>query len=119
MSRKNPNILLIMVDQLAPQFLSAYGHPLVKTPNIDRLCAEGVVFDAAYCNAPLCAPARYVMMSGRLPSKIGAWDNAAEFPAEVPTFAHYLSALGYRTALSGKMHFFGPDQLHGFEERLT
>jgi choline-sulfatase len=119
MSRKHPNILVIMVDQLAPQFLSAYGHPLVKTPNIDRLCAEGVVFDAAYCNAPLCAPARYVMMSGRLPSKIGAWDNAAEFPAEVPTFAHYLSALGYRTALSGKMHFCGPDQLHGFAERLT
>ena len=77
------------------------------------------MFDAAYCNAPLCAPARYVMMSGRLPSKIGAWDNAAEFPAEVPTFAHYLSALGYRTALSGKMHFCGPDQLHGFAERLT
>jgi len=119
MSGKKPNILLIMVDQLAPQFLSAYGHPLVKTPNIDRLAAEGVVFDAAYTNAPLCAPARYVMMTGRLPSKIGAWDNAAELSAEVPTFAHYLSSLGYRTALSGKMHFCGPDQLHGFEQRLT
>ena len=119
MSGKHPNILLIMVDQLAPHFLAAHGHPLVKTPTIDRLAAEGVVFDAAYCNAPLCAPARYVMMSGRLPSKIGAWDNAAEFPAEVPTFAHYLSALGYRTTLAGKMHFCGPDQLHGFEERLT
>jgi len=119
MAGKHPNILLIMVDQLAPHFLSAYGHPLVKTPNVDRLCAEGVVFDAAYCNAPLCAPSRYVMMSGRLPSKIGAWDNAAEFPAEVPTFAHYLSALGYRTGLAGKMHFCGPDQLHGFEERLN
>ena len=116
---KKPNILLIMADQLAPQFLSAYGHPLVKTPNLDRLCAEGVVFDAAYTNAPLCAPARYVMMTGRLPSKIGAWDNAAELSSEVPTFAHYLSSLGYRTCLSGKMHFCGPDQLHGFEERLT
>jgi choline-sulfatase len=83
MPGKKPNILLIMVDQLAPQFLSAYGHPLVKTPNIDRLCADGVVFDAAYTNAPLCAPARYVMMTGRLPSKIGAWDNAAELSSEV------------------------------------
>jgi choline-sulfatase len=119
MAGKKPNILLIMVDQLAPQFLSAYGHPLVKTHNIDRLCADGVVFDAAYTNAPLCAPARYVMMTGRLPSKIGAWDNAAELSSEVPTFAHYLSSLGYRTCLSGKMHFCGPDQLHGFEERLT
>jgi choline-sulfatase len=58
-------------------------------------------------------------MSGRLPTAIGAWDNAAEFRAETPTFAHHLSALGYDTTLSGKMHFCGPDQLHGFQRRLT
>ncbi|MEX2648571.1 MAG: choline-sulfatase, partial [Alphaproteobacteria bacterium] len=116
---KRPNILLIMADQLAPQFLGAYGHPLVRSPNIDRLAERGAVFDAAYCNAPLCAPARYVLMTGRLPSRIAAWDNACELSAEIPTFAHYLSSLGYRTCLSGKMHFCGPDQLHGFQERLT
>jgi len=119
MSTSAPNILLIMADQLAPQFLPCYGHPLVQAPSLQRLAEEGVVFDAAYTNSPLCAPARFVMMSGRLPSKIGAWDNAAEFPAEIPTFAHYLEHLGYRTCLSGKMHFVGPDQLHGFGERLT
>ena len=59
------------------------------------------------------------MMTGLLPSAIGAWDNAAEWSAEIPTFAHYLSDLGYLTCLSGKMHFVGPDQLHGYEERLT
>ena len=58
-------------------------------------------------------------MSGRLPSRTGAYDNAAEFRADIPTFAHYLRRAGYRTILSGKMHFCGPDQLHGFEERLT
>ena len=58
-------------------------------------------------------------MSGKLPSAIGAYDNAAEFPSQTLTFAHYLRAEGYRTILSGKMHFCGPDQLHGFEERLT
>lgn len=58
-------------------------------------------------------------MAGQLPSQIGSYDNAAEFPAAIPTFAHYLHAAGYRTCLSGKMHFVGPDQLHGFEERLT
>ncbi len=116
---QQPNILLIMADQLAPQFLPCYGHPLVKAPAIQRLAEEGVIFDAAYTNSPLCAPARFAMMSGRLPSNIAAWDNAAEFRAEVPTFAHYLSAEGYRTCLSGKMHFVGPDQLHGFAERLT
>lgn len=110
---------MIMADQLAPQFLPCHGHPVVKAPTIEKLASEGVVFDAAYTNAPLCAPSRFVMMSGRLPCKIAAWDNAVEFSSEVPTFAHYLSAEGYRTCLSGKMHFIGPDQLHGYGERLT
>lgn len=119
MPADQPNILIIMADQLAPQFLPVYGHQVVKTPHIAQLADQGVVFDAAYCNAPLCAPARYAFMSGRLPTQISAWDNACEFSAEIPTYAHYMSHLGYRTALSGKMHFCGPDQLHGFDERLT
>ncbi len=108
-----------MADQLAPQFTSTYGHPIVQTPNLDALAARGMRFDAAYCNSPLCAPARFAFMAGQLVTKIGAYDNAAEFPASIPTFAHYLRQLGYRTCLTGKMHFVGPDQLHGFEERLT
>ena len=119
MPQSTPNILLIQADQLAAQFLSCYGHPLVKTPAIDALAEQGVVFDAAYTNSPLCAPSRFVMMSGRTPSAIAAWDNAVDFSSEIPTFSHYLSALGYRTCLSGKMHFIGADQLHGYGERLT
>ena len=119
MATKTPNIILVMADQLAPQFLPSYGHPIVHAPTLHRLSEEGVTFDAAYTNSPLCAPSRFVMMSGRLPSNIAAWDNAVEFSAEVPTFAHYLEAAGYRTCLSGKMHFVGPDQLHGFGDRLT
>ncbi|MCP4332376.1 MAG: sulfatase-like hydrolase/transferase [Gammaproteobacteria bacterium] len=68
---------------------------------------------------PLCAPSRFSMMTGRLASNIGAYDNAAELPSAIPTFAHCLRRAGYRTCLSGKMHFIGADQLHGFEERLT
>ncbi|WP_036230410.1 choline-sulfatase [Marinobacterium jannaschii] len=116
---KQPNILFIMADQMAAPVLSIYGGKTARTPNLDAMAERGVVFESAYCNSPLCAPSRYVLMSGQLPSKIGAWDNAAEFPADIPTFAHYLRHAGYRTALSGKMHFCGPDQLHGFEERLT
>lgn len=119
MTIKQPNILFIMADQMAASALSVYGHPIVKTPHLDKLANEGVVFDSAYCNSPLCAPSRYTLMTGQLPSKIGAYDNAADFPADIPTFAHYLRAQNYQTALSGKMHFCGPDQLHGFEERLT
>jgi choline-sulfatase len=119
MSATKPNFVIFMVDQLAPQLLPCYGHPIVKTPALSAFAEESVVFDAAYCNSPLCAPSRYVLMSGRLPTVIGAWDNAAEFAADTPTFAHHLSALGYDTTLSGKMHFCGPDQLHGFHRRLT
>ncbi|MEM7269220.1 MAG: choline-sulfatase, partial [Pseudomonadota bacterium] len=87
--------------------------------NLDRLAASGAVFETAYCNYPLCAPSRASMATGQLCSAIGVYDNAAELPASIPTYAHYLRALGYQTALSGKMHFIGPDQHHGFEQRLT
>ncbi len=116
---KRKNILFIMADQMAAPMLPFYAPSPLKLPNLSRLAAEGVVFDSAYCNSPLCAPSRFTLVSGQLPSKIGAYDNAADFPADVPTYAHYLRRLGYRTALSGKMHFCGPDQLHGYEERLT
>jgi len=89
---------MIMCDQLAPQFLPFYGHPLVNTPALSKLADEGVVFDSAYCNSPLCAPSRFSLMAGRLCSEIDAWDNAAEMRAELPTIAHYLRAGGYRTA---------------------
>ncbi len=115
----SPNILFIMADQLAASALAAYGNQLVKTPNLDRLAARGTVFENAYSPNPICASSRFAMMSGQRSSRIGAFDNAAEFPASVPTFAHYLRAQGYSTCLSGKMHFVGPDQLHGFEERIT
>lgn len=119
MSQSKPNILLVMADQLAVPVLPFHGHPLVQAPNLSRLAKNGVVFDSAYCNFPICAPSRFSMMSGRLPHSISAYDNASEFPAATPTMAHYLRHAGYRTILCGKMHFIGPDQLHGFDERLT
>ncbi len=114
-----PNVVLLMADQLTPFALPFHGHPVTQAPALSRLAADGVVFDAAYCNSPICAPSRFSMLSGRMPHAIGAWDNACEFPSEIPTMAHYLRAAGYRAILAGKMHFVGPDQLHGFDERLT
>jgi choline-sulfatase len=114
-----PNFLILMADQLTARALPAYDNRIAKTPHIDGLAAAGAVFDSFYCNSPLCAPSRFSFLSGRQVSAIGAYDNAAEFPAQVPTFAHYLRRTGYHTVLSGKMHFCGADQLHGFEERLT
>ncbi|MDX6454902.1 MAG: choline-sulfatase [Gaiellaceae bacterium] len=112
-----PNIVLVVADQLAAAALPAYGNRVALTPNLDRLAGEGVVFERAFCPSPLCVPSRSALMSGLLPSQTGAIDNAGELPAAVPTFAHRLRLHGYRTVLVGKMHFIGPDQLHGFEER--
>jgi len=119
MNSVSPNILFIMFDQMTAKALSCYGRTIVKTPHISRLARQGVVFENAYCNSPLCAPSRFSMMSGMMASDIGAYDNASLFPEDVPTMAHYLRDMGYRTCLAGKMHFIGADQCHGFEERLT
>jgi choline-sulfatase len=114
-----PNILMIMADQLAARYLGAYGHPLVKTPHIDALANRGVVFDAAYANCPICAPSRASMLTGQHVSRIGTYDNGTELPASTPTLMHHLRRAGYETVLSGKAHFIGPDQMHGFQRRLT
>jgi choline-sulfatase len=103
-----------MVDQLAAQWL-----PAASAPALERLARTGVLFTSAYCASPLCAPSRAALLTGRLPSATGVYDNAAELRASEPTFLHRFRAAGYDTCLSGKMHFVGPDQLHGFEERLT
>src|SRR4029453_14616844 len=116
---KPPNILLVMFDQMSAQSLPCYGHAVVKAPHLQGLAERGVVFDNAYCNSPLCSPSGFAMMTGQLASRIGAYDNAAELNAGVPTVAHHLRTPGYRTFFSGKMDFTGADQLHGYEERLT
>jgi choline-sulfatase len=108
-----------MADQLAAGWLPAYGHSVVQAPHLSALAEGATVFESAYTAFPLCAPARAAMLTGRYASRVGVYDNAAEFRAGAPTVVHALRAAGYHTAVSGKMHFVGPDQLHGFEERLT
>ena len=114
-----PNIVLIQADQLTSKVLSMYGNDVAITPNIKDLAERGVTFLNSYCNNPVCGPSRASMMTGQLSSAVGCYDNAGEFLSSIPTFAHYLRDLDYKTCLSGKMHFVGADQLHGFEERLT
>lgn len=119
MDGRRPNVLLIMADQLGAASLPAYGHELVQAPRLTTLAERSTVFESAYCPSPLCAPSRAGMLTGRLPSRTDVFDNAAEMRAALPTVMHQLRAHGYYTGLAGKMHFVGPDQLHGFEERLT
>ncbi|MBY6048364.1 choline-sulfatase [Vannielia litorea] len=114
-----PNFLIIMVDQLNGTLFPDGPADWLHAPNLKRLAARSTRFRNGYTASPLCAPGRASFMSGQLPSVTGVYDNAAEFPSDLPTYAHHLRRAGYQTCLSGKMHFVGPDQMHGFEERLT
>ncbi len=114
-----PNILIFMVDQLNGTFFPDGPADWLHVPNLRKLAERSTRFANAYTASPLCAPGRAAFMSGQLPSQTGVYDNAAEFASSIPTFAHHLRRAGYYTCLSGKMHFVGPDQLHGFESRLT
>ena len=116
---RKPNILIFMTDQLNGTLFPDGPAEWLHTPHLKRLAERSVRFSRAYTPSPLCAPARASFMTGQLPSATRVYDNAAEFSSELPTFAHHLRRAGYYTCLSGKMHFVGPDQLHGFEERLT
>jgi len=117
--QQRPNFLFIMADQLAAPALPIYGKTNVKTPALNALAETGVVFDNCYCNYPICGPSRASMHTGRMAFNIGMYDNASEFSSAIPTFAHYLRKFGYRLEMSGKMHFVGPDQLHGYHKRHT
>mgnify|MGYP000211946407 FL=1 len=114
-----PNILILMVDQLNGTLFPDGPADWLHVPNLRKLAERSTRFANAYTASPLCAPGRASFMSGQLPSRTGVYDNAAEFRSDIPTYAHHLRRAGYYTCLSGKMHFVGPDQLHGFEDRLT
>ncbi|GAB5507694.1 MAG: choline-sulfatase [Rhizobiaceae bacterium] len=116
---QKPNILIIIVDQLNGTFFPDGPADWLKTPNLKRLAGRSARFKNTYTASPLCAPARASLMSGQLPSRTRVYDNAAEFASDIPTYAHHLRRAGYSTTRSGKMQFVGPDQLHGFEQRLT
>ncbi|MCK4747390.1 MAG: sulfatase-like hydrolase/transferase, partial [Bacteroidales bacterium] len=92
---EKPNVLLIMADE-HPYFLAGcYGNEKMHTPNIDKLAREGVVFDAAYCGSPICAPSRASMLTGRHVHVHEVWDNATPLRSDWPTFAHSFSNAGY------------------------
>lgn len=102
------NILFIMCDQLRWDYLSCYGHPHLKTPNIDRLAELGVRFDRAYTQSPICGPSRACVYTGRYMSSHGSSLNFAPVSVGERFLGDYLNPLGMRTVLVGKTHLF-PD----------
>ncbi|MBI3974269.1 MAG: sulfatase-like hydrolase/transferase [Chloroflexi bacterium] len=114
-----PNVLVVLSDEHTPFATGCYGHPQVQTPHLDRLAADGTLFENAYCNSPMCVPSRLSLLSGRYVHQIGAWDNGTVPSADFTTWGHYLGAAGYETVLCGRTHWNGSDRLHGFERRLV
>jgi arylsulfatase A-like enzyme len=114
---RRPNVLWICADDHAPYVCGAYGNKIVRTPNLDRLAAEGVRFDRAYCNSPVCTASRQSFLTGRYPRTIGVTLLQTPLPAGEKTLATLLRAAGYDTAAIGKMHF-NSNLTHGFDLRI-
>jgi len=101
---ERPNIVLIIADDMNWDDCGAYGHPHIRTPNIDRLAAEGMKFERAYLTASSCSPSRSSIITGRYPHNTGAEQLHWPLPGESRTFVEELKASGYYTAAAGKWH---------------
>jgi arylsulfatase A-like enzyme len=101
---KRPNFILFITDQQRADFLGCYGHPILKTPNIDRIAAGGVAFDRFYVASPVCMANRASLMTGRMPSVHGVRSNGIPLSRKSVTFVELLRDAGYETALIGKSH---------------
>ena len=119
MAHSTPNLLYIHSDQHDPYVTGCYGDKVVQTPHLDSLAANGVVFENCYCPSPICVPSRMSMLSGRYPFENEVWTNGHILDSSIPTFAHAMGAGGYDPVLVGRMHSNGPDQLHGYAQRLV
>ncbi|MCB1123186.1 MAG: sulfatase-like hydrolase/transferase, partial [Verrucomicrobiae bacterium] len=116
-SPDHPNVLILMADEHVWDAMGVAGHPVVETPNLDRLAARGARFTSAYATWPACVAARMSMLTGKYPNTIGVRNNGDNCDKIGPGFADFFAGKGYPTMVSGKMHFIGNDQHHGFEYR--
>ncbi|MCY3994958.1 MAG: sulfatase-like hydrolase/transferase [Rhodobacter sp.] len=112
-----PNVLFLFSDQHARKVSGAYGDPVVRTPNIDRLAREGVRFENAYCPSPICVPSRMATLTARWPHRQECWTNDDMLRSDIPSWLHKAGAAGYDPVLVGRLHAIGPDQLHGYAKR--
>ncbi|MFN9464265.1 MAG: sulfatase-like hydrolase/transferase, partial [Planctomycetota bacterium] len=109
LSTKRPNVLLICIDDLKPR-IGCYGDPLAKTPSIDRLAKQGVLFERAYCNQAVCSPSRNALLVGLRPQSLGIYDLPTNFRKGAPnavTLPQHFKANGYFTQSFGKIFHVG------------
>ena len=112
-----PNVLLLVSDEHNDRVAGYAGDPLVRTPNLDSIAERGLVFENAFCQAPVCTPSRASFLTGKYVSNLSCWNNHWVLFPEHRTIAHHFADAGYETCLVGKMHYGGKDQFHGFQHR--
>ena len=111
------NVLFIMSDEHNPRMMGCAGHPLVKTPNLDRLAERGTRFTANYTTNPICVPARTSFATGRYTHDIGYWDNALAYDGKVRGWGHRLQDEGIRVESIGKLHYVNETDPTGFDRQ--
>ena len=112
------NVLIIMDDEHNRRMLGCYGHPVVKTPNLDRLASRGTRFSNAYTNSPICVPARACLATGQYIHQTGYWDNAIAYDGRVPSWHHRLQENGHRIVSIGKLHYPDEQSPTGIDEQI-
>ena len=113
------NLVILLSDEHNARFMGCRRHPVVQTPNLDRLAARGTRFDAAYCNSPICVPSRACIATGRYTHETGFWDNAAPYDGSVPSWGHRLRQKGLVAASVGKLHYRSTDDDNGFDPEIA
>jgi arylsulfatase A-like enzyme len=109
MKSRTPNILFLCTDQQRFDTLGCYGNPHIRTPNLDRLAAEGALFEQCYVQSPVCAPSRASVLTGRYLHSHGLWANGVPIPPHEELFPQALLDAGYDTGLIGKLHLSGAE----------
>jgi choline-sulfatase len=115
---KHPNILFLMSDEHRPDVLGFTGNDVVRTPILDGLAKDAVVFNNAYTPSPICIPSRQCIAAGQLPRTCKAEKYGDDLPPFSMTFAKRLSQFGYAAVCAGKLHHDGPDQMQGWTTRI-
>ncbi len=115
---KRPNILFLMTDEHRFDISGFMGNNLVRTPNLDKLAKDAVVFDNAYAHNPICVPGRQCMMVGQMSTTCKCERWGEDLKPDSQTFPKILAQHGYETVAAGKLHFMGKDQMQGFTRRI-
>ena len=116
---RRANLLFLCSDQHQAAASGCYGHEQAQTPHIDEIAAEGVRFERAYCQSPVCVPSRGSIITGNYASRHGARILQDALSSDARTVAHLFGDHGYSTAAVGKMHFVDESRKHGFAHRVN